>query len=60
MALNKPKFSPAAIEKIKSILDTNPDILMMFGMDPEEARAEIQKIEENKSKGTPSKEDKQA
>eukprot|EP00347_Sterkiella_histriomuscorum_P006137 403353926 len=52
IALNKPKYSAAALEKIKSILETNPNVLHMFGLDPEEAKKEIEKIENSKSQGT--------
>lgn len=45
-AQKKPKYTPAAIEKIKSILETNPGVLAMFGMDPDDARREIAASEE--------------
>ena len=45
-AQKKPKYTPAAIEKIKSILETNPGVLAMFGMGPDDARREIAASEE--------------
>ncbi len=35
------KYSPAALLKLKDILENQPDILALFGMDPESARREL-------------------
>ena len=35
VAQNKPKYSPQAILKIKELLETSPNSLLIFGLDPE-------------------------
>ncbi len=35
--------------KIKHILETQPEILPMFGIDPDEARREVEAMEQNKN-----------
>lgn len=48
-AMKKPKYSPAGLVKIKHLLETNPQILHLFGLDPEKAKAEIEALEEYKT-----------
>lgn len=45
----RPKYGAASLLKIKDILDTNPQILTLFGMDPAAARREIDTFEIAKS-----------
>jgi uncharacterized protein YdiU (UPF0061 family) len=44
-ASKKPKYSPVALAKIKQLLETNPDILPMFGIDPDQALLELASLE---------------
>jgi serine/tyrosine/threonine adenylyltransferase len=37
----RPKYSPAGLMKIKHILETQPEVLALFGLDPETARKEL-------------------
>jgi len=49
---NKPtksKYGAANLAMIKRILETEPELLRMFGMDPETARREVEKSEQGKN-----------
>lgn len=44
----KLKYSPASLMKIKHILENQPEVLALFGMDPDTARKELAALDEMK------------
>ncbi|TNV81379.1 hypothetical protein FGO68_gene17630 [Halteria grandinella] len=55
-AMNKPHYATGALLKIKDILENNPHVLAMFGLDPDMARKELELYEKYKAFDTQSEE----
>ena len=56
------RYSPAELAKLEEILNRSPEMLRFYGIDPDDAREEVQKAKErkNKKESEPSLEERQA
>jgi len=47
---NQSRYSPAELAKLEEILNRSPEMLRFYGIDPDDAREEVEKAKERKNK----------